>query len=69
MGLSIGMFYYTIGNLCPELRSTDRSIQLIACVECPTLLKYGFDEVLAPFIKDVNKLCSVRKQKHPCPII
>ena len=55
------MFYYTLGNLRPELRSTQRSIQLIACVETPTLTKYGFSEVLAPFIKDVNTLCNVRK--------
>lgn len=27
-----GMFYYFLGNLRPELRSTHRSIQLIACI-------------------------------------
>ena len=46
----IGMFYYTLGNLRPELRSTQRSIQLIACVTSPILEKYGFEAVLRPFI-------------------
>lgn len=55
-----GMFYYVLGNLRPELRSTQRAIQLIACVECPVLEKYGFEKVLAPFIKDVNTLSNVR---------
>ena len=47
-------------NLRPELRSTQRAIQLIACVECPVLEKYGFEKVFAPFIKDVNTLSNVR---------
>ena len=55
----IGMFYYVLGNLRPELRSTHRAIQLIACVECPDLDKYGFEKVLDPFIKDVNTLSTV----------
>lgn len=55
----IGMFNYTLGNLCPELRSTQRSIQLIACVSSPLLIKYGFEAVLKPFIDDVNILATV----------
>ena len=55
----VGMFYYTLGNLRPELRSTQRSIQLIACVKSPLLGKYGFEAVLRPFIDDVNSLASV----------
>ena len=53
------MFYYTLGNLRPELRSTQRSIQLIACITCPLLKKYGFEAVLKPFIDDVNILATV----------
>lgn len=60
-----GMFYYVLGNLQPELRSTHRAIQLIACVECPDLKKYGFEMVLKPFIRDVNTLCNV---SHDVPI-
>ena len=53
------MFYYTLGNLRPELRSTHRSIQLIACVTSPILEKYGFELVLKPFIEDINDLSVV----------
>ena len=55
----IGMFYYVLGNIRAELRSTHRVVQLLVCIECPTLGKYGFEEVLQPFIKDVNTLCDV----------
>lgn len=55
----IGMFYYTLGNLRPELRSTHRAVQLIACVTSPNIKKYGFDPILRPFIDDVNKLAKV----------
>ena len=57
--LLIGMFYYMLGNLRPELRSTQRSIQLIACVTSKNLEAYGFAAVLDPFIKDVNILENV----------
>ena len=57
--LLIGMFYYMLGNLRPELRSTQRSIQLIACVTSKNLEAYGFAAVLDPFIKDVNILANV----------
>ena len=53
------MFYYTLGNIRPELRSTHRAIQLIACVTSPNLEKYGFEAVLRPFIQDVNTLREV----------
>ena len=53
------MFYYILGNIRPELRSTHRVVQLIACVESPVLAEYGFDKVLQPFVQDVNKLCDV----------
>ena len=55
----IGMFYYTLGNLPPELRSTQWSIQLIVCVTSTNLEKYGFKAVLEPFIEDVNTLAEV----------
>ncbi len=54
-----GMFYYVVGNMRPELRSTQRATQLIACVTTPILDKYGFRPILEPFIQDVNTLCKV----------
>lgn len=58
--IHLGMFYYTIANLRPELRSTHRCIRLIAVVTSPLLQKYGFGKILKPFISDVNKLNRVR---------
>lgn len=55
----IGLFYYTLANIRPHLRSTHKTIQLIACVMCNNLNKYGFDRILEPFIEDVNKLSQV----------
>lgn len=53
------MFYYMIGNLPPELRSSQRAIQLVACVTSPLIKKYGFEPILQPFIDDVNNLTKV----------
>lgn len=55
----LGVFYYTIANLRPALRSTHRSIQLIAVVTHPLLKKYGFGEILNSFVKDVKTLYEV----------
>ena len=54
-----GMFYYTLGNFRPQLRSTQQAVQLIACVSCSNLEKYGFGPVLEPFIQDANTLYEV----------
>lgn len=61
----LALYYYTLGNLRPELRSTHRSIQLIACVETPDLKKYGHDVILEPFIRDVKKLYEVNQYIQP----
>ncbi len=53
------MFYYMLGNLRPELRATQRSVQLIACVTNSNIVKYGFEPILKPFIDDVKKLSEV----------
>ena len=57
--ISTAVFYYTIGNIDPALRSTLRCIQLVACVTTPILQKYGYEMILKPFIQDANKLFKV----------
>lgn len=52
----LALFYFVLGNLHPKLRSTLKSIQLIAAVTYPNLQQYGFEKVLQPFIKDANTL-------------
>ena len=41
-----GLFYYMLGNLRPELRSTYKTTQLIACVSSNNIKKYGFGPIL-----------------------
>lgn len=66
----LGMFYYTIANLPPALRSAHRCIQLIAVISCPLLVNYGFREVLKPFINDVKKLYTVSNwYVHNCAML
>ena len=57
-----GVFYYIIGNVRPELRSTQRAIQLVACVKSKYIKTYGFKRVLDPFIDDIKILLKVRKR-------
>ena len=57
--LYLGVFYYMIGNIRPELRATQRAIQLIACVKSDYIKEYGFQPVLKPFIDDVKILAEV----------
>ena len=54
-----GMFYYTLGNLPPHLRSTQRSTLLLACVSSTNIQEYGFERILERFIKDINELSEV----------
>ena len=53
------MFYYTIENVHPELRSTQGAIQLISCATSKNIENYGYQAILKPFIDDVNKLATV----------
>ena len=48
-----------LGNLRPELRSTYKTTQLIACVSSTNIKKYGFGPILDHFIKDINILSQV----------
>ena len=55
----LGLFYYTLGNLEPRLRSTLAAIHLVAVVRTEYIITYGVDEILRPFVEDVKKLESV----------
>ena len=56
---SPGLFYYTLGNMEPRLRSRTDSIQLVAAVKVSYIEEFGIDEMIQPFIEDVAKLESV----------
>lgn len=50
----LGVFYYLLGNLPPTLRSSLKVIQLVSIVCHSTLMKYGVDKILEPFITAVK---------------
>lgn len=54
--LSIGIFYYMIGNLSPKYRSKVNSIQLLAMVKTKHIKTYSMNAVLSSIIDDVIKL-------------
>lgn len=56
---SAAMFYYIIGNIPPQHRSTLAAIQLVAVVKHEHLAEYGIDTILKPFIDAVGHLETV----------
>lgn len=55
----MGLFYYTLGNLEPRIRSQLAAIHLVAVVRTDYINTYGVDEVFHPFVEDIKKLESV----------
>ena len=53
------MFYYTLTNIEPKLRSTLQTIMLLAVAESQCITKYGIDIILEPFVEDMKQLESV----------
>lgn len=56
MILSIGMFYFTLGNLLPKYCSKLSAAQVVAIIKTSNLCMYGMDAVLRPFVEDMKKL-------------
>lgn len=53
----LSVFYWTLGNIYPEFRSSKNAIQLYAILKTEYLKKPGaLKKVLEPFIKDIVKL-------------
>ncbi|XP_011883997.1 PREDICTED: uncharacterized protein LOC105571135 [Vollenhovia emeryi] len=50
------MFYWTLANIPPEVRSTQNTVQLLAIVKTEYLKKGGLQKVLEPFITDIITL-------------
>ena len=57
--LYAGMFYYTITNIDPILRSRLHAIMLLAVANSEVINTYGIDEILKPFVEEVMELESV----------
>lgn len=54
----LAMIYWSLGNIYPELRSTIRTVNLLAVVPSLYFKKFGPKKVLESFIKDLNRLSS-----------
>ena len=50
------MFYWTLVNISPKLRSRLSAIKLLAIVEKTKIDKYGFERVLQPFVEEMKQL-------------
>ena len=52
----LDMFYYTLGNLSPKLRSKHCAVRLLGIANSQVVKKYGHNAILKPIIEDVQKL-------------
>lgn len=52
-------FYWILGDIYPEFRSSDKVVQLYAVIKTETLKQYGYGPVLENFIEGMNKLSSL----------
>ena len=52
----LGVVTFSLGNIHPQYSSTLRTISLVALATVPVIEKNGIDEVLRPFVNDLNTL-------------
>lgn len=53
---TVGVVYFTLGNLPPTQRSQVNAIQLLAIATSPVIKEYGIDAILEPFMNDLELL-------------
>ena len=63
-----GLFYYTLGNLPPKLRSSLKSIHLLNVCRYTDIEKYGIDVILEPFVEEIKELEKVFILQYMCSI-
>lgn len=56
VSVTLGLLYYTLGNIEPKLRSKLQSIQLLCIVKDVYVQQYGIDAILAPFVEEIKLL-------------
>lgn len=61
MNTTIGLFYYTLGNILPQYRSQLKAIQLLAVAKRPVIKKYGINCMLQTFMEEIAELEQVHK--------
>ena len=63
LSVTLGLLYYTLGNIEPKLRSKLQSIQFLCIVKDVFVQQYGIDAILAPFVEEIKLLEDV-SDKH-----
>ena len=54
----LAIVLFTLGNIHPKYRSSLRVIHLLIAATVPVVEKYGLDEILQPFIRDLRILAT-----------
>ena len=54
----VGIILFILGNIHPKLRSRLRAINLALVCKATLIEKYGMNEILKPFVRDLNILSS-----------
>ena len=65
--LILGIFYYMLGNVSPQFRSSLKSIQLVSILKASLIQKYGVNSVLQPFMDEIlalEKVCNYSNTIH-----
>ena len=52
----LGLFYYTLGNLDPILRSSLKNIHLLCVAKYELIKKYGIEKVMTPIVEALLEL-------------
>ena len=55
----LGVVAFSLGNIHPKYRSSLRTISLVSLATVPLIERYGIDEILRPFVNDLNILSTV----------
>ena len=56
----LGIVFFTLGNVCPEYHSNLKAINLVVVATTPVIEKYCLNQILDPFMKDLNTLATTR---------
>ena len=54
--MSTGLFYYTLGNLDPVLRSSLKNIHLLCVAKYELIKKYGIEQVMTAIVEALLEL-------------
>lgn len=65
----VGMFYYTLTNIDPTLRSRLHAIMLLAVAKSQVINTYGINEILKPFVDEMMELESVCSSSYTTCIL